>query len=285
MAQAIKPTQIQQLLRSISTAQKAVNEKIMKIKQQLKRLESAPDAPAWITFKRVQTIKELRSPFPTLKQALKHDLLMLKSQLRALDHLAISARTQAAHRARTDFEKRLREILRNAEKSGSLSEEDLIQLRTEAESVVKQFTDVLNAAPSEKHMENVLESLETPLLLGSDPNTGVCNGAFQALAKASEKIVEQKDKIFRKNPSDGNLNGLLQSKSIAQVAGGNAKEYPAGWKPANTTHQVAKGDTLSKISERYYGNMSYWDVIYMENYGFIGDDVRKLRVGITLKIP
>lgn len=59
---------------------------------------------------------------------------------------------------------------------------------------------------------------------------------------------------------------------------------PKGWKPANTTHPVVSGDTLSAIAERYCGNKSFRDVIYYENYGLIRDDVRNLRIGTILKI-
>jgi nucleoid-associated protein YgaU len=50
-------------------------------------------------------------------------------------------------------------------------------------------------------------------------------------------------------------------------------------------HSVAPGDSLSKISERFYGSTGYWDVIYFRNLGTIGGDPDSLRVGTHLEIP
>jgi nucleoid-associated protein YgaU len=285
MIQARNPMQVRQQLHSIRDAQKKIRDKINHIKKQLKRLETLPGTQPWRSFHRAQTVKELKSPFPTLKDALKHDLMVLKSELRNLGRKGISVRIQGADRANKDFEKELEKKLKEAEKDGSLPENELAELRSKAESVVKQYVGILNAAPSEKNIERVLDKLETPLLLGSDTESGTCGEALRAVASAAEKLVVQKEKAFRKNPTADNFDQLLQSKATAATVGGKTQGQPADWKPAQTSHKVIPGDTLSGIAKRYYENMSHWDVIYMENYGVIGDDVRQLRVGITLKIP
>lgn len=285
MNQQISPAQTRQQLQSIRSAQTLVREKIKRIQEQLKRLESEPGSPPWVTFRRVRTVEELRSHHPTLQQALKQDLMLLKSHMRDLGKQVIGLRTKAAKQASRDFARRLEEVLKNAEKTGSLSDAELAELRAEAEDVLKQFVGILNSAPSEKNIELVLGELETPLLLGSDLDSGTTGEALRAVARASEKLVEQKEKAFRNNPTAANLDKLLQSKATAQTVGGQTRDRPKDWKPANTKHPVVAGDTLSSISERYYGDRSHWDVIYYANYGAIGDDVKQLRVGITLAIP
>jgi nucleoid-associated protein YgaU len=37
---------------------------------------------------------------------------------------------------------------------------------------------------------------------------------------------------------------------------------------------VRKGDTLTTIAERVYGNLGHWITLYMENMGLIIDDPR-----------
>jgi len=286
MVQARNPMQVRQQLHSIRHAQKKIRDKIDHIKQQLKRLETIPGTQPWGSFHRTQTVKELKSPFPTLKDALKHDLMVLKSQLRDLGRKTMTVRVQAADKAIRDFEKELEKKLKEAEKDGNLPETELTELRSKAESVIKQYVGILNAVPSGKNIERVLDKLEIPLLLGSDTDSGTCGEALRAVANASEKLEAQKDKAFRKNPTADNFDKLLQSKAIAQMVGGKTRGQPADWKPAQTSHKVKPGDTLSEIAKRYYGNMSHWDVIYIENCGVvIGDDVRQLPVGITLRIP
>jgi hypothetical protein len=287
MIQARNSMQVRQQIQSIRDAQKKIRDKIEHIKQQLRRLETIPGTQPWVSFNRVQTVRELKSPLPhlTLKDVLKHDLMALKSQLRDLDRKSMTVRVQAADGASRDFEKELEKKLKDAEKDGSLPENELAELRSKAESIIKQYVDILNAHPSEKNIERVLDKLETPLLLGSDTDSGICGEALRSVASASEKLVAQKEKTFRMNPTADNFDTLLQSKDTAQLVGGKTRWQPTDWKPARTTHKVVKGDTLSKIAKRYYGSMSHWDVIYMENYGVIGDDVRQLRVDITLRIP
>jgi nucleoid-associated protein YgaU len=272
-------------LHHIRDEQKRIRTKIDKINKQLKRLESVPGAQPWISFHRVQTIEELKSPFPTLKDALKHDLTVLKSKLRDLNRMALATRVQAANRAREDFRREAYEKLKEAEKDGGPTESELADLRSKAESVLKRYVNILKVNPSEKNMENVLANLEAPLVFGSDSDSGVAGEAFHELSSASEKLVTQREKEFRRTPTSENFDKLLGDKERAMLVGGKTQDRPANFKPANTTHIVARGESLSEISRRYYGNQGYWDVIYMENYGVIGNDPDTIQAGITLQIP
>ena len=56
--------------------------------------------------------------------------------------------------------------------------------------------------------------------------------------------------------------------------------------PAATgrTHTVQKGDTLSKISQQYYGNRSRVKDIFNANRGIMSSET-DLKIGTVLKIP
>ena len=50
-------------------------------------------------------------------------------------------------------------------------------------------------------------------------------------------------------------------------------------------HSVAPGDWLSKIAQKYYGNMHKWPVIYEANRDVVGNDPNMIKPGQRLLIP
>jgi len=50
-------------------------------------------------------------------------------------------------------------------------------------------------------------------------------------------------------------------------------------------HSVAPGDWLSKIAQKYYGNMHKWPVIYEANRDMVGNDPNMIKPGQRLLIP
>jgi nucleoid-associated protein YgaU len=68
------------------------------------------------------------------------------------------------------------------------------------------------------------------------------------------------------------------------AASAPAAPAPAAPPPAPRTYRVASGDTLSRISSRYYGTAARWQDIYNANR----DQLRSpdvLPLGVELKIP
>ena len=59
---------------------------------------------------------------------------------------------------------------------------------------------------------------------------------------------------------------------------------PAATAATGRTHTIATGDTLSKISQRYYGTPNRWQEIYNANRAQLGAN-GTLRVGGVLTIP
>jgi nucleoid-associated protein YgaU len=54
---------------------------------------------------------------------------------------------------------------------------------------------------------------------------------------------------------------------------------------AAKTYVVLSGDSLSRIAQKVYGNVSQWPKIYQANKASIGPDPNKSNVGTSLTIP
>ena len=110
--------------------------------------------------------------------------------------------------------------------------------------------------------------------------------ALNAIKEASAIRYSQADNNFRKTPSVKNLDRALHELELTEILGAEVSRKPAGWKPAgNIKHHVRSGDTLSSLSKQYYGNIGYWDIIYFENFGSIGQNPNFLKAGTVLTIP
>jgi nucleoid-associated protein YgaU len=73
--------------------------------------------------------------------------------------------------------------------------------------------------------------------------------------------------------------GQVAAASAVPVA---AAEPPAP--PATKTYVVVEGDTLTRISRKFYGTSGRWDDILKANHGILKDE-KSLVVGSTLTIP
>ncbi len=62
---------------------------------------------------------------------------------------------------------------------------------------------------------------------------------------------------------------------------------PSGGPPASgaTSHTVAAGDSLSKLAQKYYGDMMQWPKIYAANKAVIGPNPNLIKPGQKLVIP
>ncbi|MBN2339058.1 MAG: LysM peptidoglycan-binding domain-containing protein [Acidobacteria bacterium] len=61
------------------------------------------------------------------------------------------------------------------------------------------------------------------------------------------------------------------------------KQVPPSW-DATQVHEVVKGDTLSKIAEKYYGDPGLYPQIFEANRDIL-DDPNLIRIGQKLRIP
>ena len=280
------------LIQEIRNAQKKIEKRIRDIQEQLKKLEDVPSSQPWITKKRTTVIAELRSPHVSLKQALNNDLMLLRQQLRQLNQqvktLKNRAALQNAAQARKDLENKFEEMLKKAERgSGGLSDEEMDVISQQSADVLDKYVTILDTNPTPENVKGVLENIYIPLLSSGSGSAGegAVNRATGALGRASDKIRDKAEKNFRSSPTVDNFDSFLGSQELGQLVGGSELKKPVGWEGVNKVHPVKPGDTLSKISQQYYGKTSYWDIIYMDNYGAIGDDPNDLKVGQELFIP
>jgi len=70
----------------------------------------------------------------------------------------------------------------------------------------------------------------------------------------------------------------------AQAAATAPAPEPAPAAPAPKTYVVVEGDTLTKISRKFYGTTSRWEDILNANHDVLKDE-KSLSIGSTLKIP
>ena len=79
------------------------------------------------------------------------------------------------------------------------------------------------------------------------------------------------------NPGSGN--------TTTQIRGGNTRGLPVS-RPASAPreHVVVQGDSLSRISLRYYGTSNLWQDIYEANRDVLSRE-NVLRPGQRLKLP
>ena len=59
----------------------------------------------------------------------------------------------------------------------------------------------------------------------------------------------------------------------------------SGLKTANFHYSTVSGDTLSRLTLKYYGDAFLWPDLYEINQGVIGPNPDKLNVGVELKMP
>ena len=68
-------------------------------------------------------------------------------------------------------------------------------------------------------------------------------------------------------------------------SGGSSTAPSAPSRGAEETYTVKKGDSLSKIAKRVYGDAQQWRKIYEANRDIVGDNPDLIHPGQTLKLP
>jgi nucleoid-associated protein YgaU len=142
-------------------------------------------------------------------------------------------------------------------------------LTTEKEALVARLAEVESrAANAQAEATRLGESL-TALQRSTGQITGdaLSNRALVQQLQGSNAVLAQENYQLK----------TMLSRSTGGPAAPTAL-------PAARTHIVASGDSLSKISQRYYGTAGRWQEIYNANAGKLGPN-GILRVGTELRIP
>jgi len=189
--------------------------------------------------------------------------------------------------------KGIKKALLDAEKKMLANEDDpqvqsLLKAASKAaDKMLEKSIDQVNANPSEKTLRVMFGDLAASQFLGSEQEEQLTEKAMKAAVKATKIIKDKTEKEFRRVPIKGNFRKLLNKMALHQIVGGSDEDPLQGvirlLPPGKYT--VLPGDSLSKISEKYYGSPGYWDVIYLSNLGLIGNNPDVIRPDITLNIP
>lgn len=165
-------------------------------------------------------------------------------------------------------------------------EEKLISVQTrldklEQELEQKQLSlkETAKSALVQSQQEVEPMAIQAPPLSSPEEAVAMTNQALRemisqaALQTAVEPVVtiEKKEKTQK----------IAKAKTKKQAA---ADKLPLVTSPDSAVYVVQKGDTLSRISQRYYGTPNRWKAIYDANRDRIAN-MNQLKVGTALVIP
>jgi nucleoid-associated protein YgaU len=111
--------------------------------------------------------------------------------------------------------------------------------------------------------------------------------AMKSLLEIVEGMKNKAEKQFRRIPTIENYERMEKVEKLCKNLGGQEIRYPPSvlrTERRGGQYTVQRGDTLSGISQRLYGDPGYWDVIYRNNKKIMGTP-RCLRRGMKLSIP
>lgn len=214
----------------LEAAEKRIQAQIKSVEQQLQSLDRkhVPDSHPWLTFKTVNSIQELKSLHPSLRSALRQDIVEFRDNLRRLKsevQMARQQRTLDKVKARQnlamqhfhDVEQKMADLLRKWKATGKQPEAELEHLLGVAEKVMEEQISVLNGNPSQENMSAVLKSMKTLALFGRDSDKG-----WSALSMASGRRVNMSISKLRDNPTKANVVEVLNRVKEACLLGNDA---------------------------------------------------------------
>jgi hypothetical protein len=156
---------------------------------------------------------------------------------------------------------------------------------SEAAKQVDRAIEDAKKNPCEKTLRGLLGDIAALQWLGGDEEKE--KEGFNAAVECGGKLKDRSEKAFRSKPTKENFKKMLEGKANYQALGGSEKDPLQGvrrLRPAGP-YTVAPGDTLSGISKMFYGSEGYWDVIYFDNQGVIGNNPDLILPIVTLQIP
>jgi nucleoid-associated protein YgaU len=109
----------------------------------------------------------------------------------------------------------------------------------------------------------------------------------QAQDEISQLAVENEQlrtRVAIQSPGPGASRPMPQRPSQVSAASAAPVAAQAPPPPAAKTYVVVEGDTLTKISRKFYGSSGRWEEILKANHDILKDE-KSLVVGSTLKIP
>lgn len=157
--------------------------------------------------------------------------------------------------------------------------------RSEEEATTEKETTTAVASELQE-LQGRVEKLEQMLQGGSIVAVNKPNSPALDVASVNDQALKQ---LIATNTGDeiSNQEAITfpqddQPQASTQVTPPQAQSAPKA--PTSRTYVVQKGDTLSKISQKYYGTTKRWKQIYDANRERISN-INNLKVGTKLEIP
>ncbi|MBN1869684.1 MAG: LysM peptidoglycan-binding domain-containing protein [Candidatus Omnitrophica bacterium] len=97
------------------------------------------------------------------------------------------------------------------------------------------------------------------------------------------KKPSYKESLYEEEDTDYDYGDMTPPKETRIPSAGVSKEAVTPL-PSSSEYTVQKGDTLQKISKKFYDSYSKWPKIYEANKSVISDP-DKIKPGIVLQIP
>jgi hypothetical protein len=157
-------------------------------------------------------------------------------------------------------------------------------VQTAAQKLVERAKQDFTAVPTSANMRKLLGSAARAAVVGNEASAASAIAEFVPWAEKQRDLAEAR---FRKTPTSENFKTLFNLEAnCIRVGGRPMPERPAGLQRVKDgdSHKLAPGESLSLVSQTYYGNFSYWDVIARANVDLI-KDFDFPPAGVTLNVP
>jgi nucleoid-associated protein YgaU len=176
--------------------------------------------------------------------------------------------------------------------------QDKLAVSLRSFSVVQDENSDLKATIEKLTSENAALSQQLELSRSSVATLQVQAAATSQIEPLRTEVRQAQDEISRLASENEQLRTRMSLQApgpgpgkpaptrpgMAQEAPPAAAPAPAPAPPAPKTYVVAEGDTLTRISRKFYGSSSRWEDILNANRDVLKDE-KSLVVGSTLKIP
>jgi nucleoid-associated protein YgaU len=168
-------------------------------------------------------------------------------------------------------------------RSFSVLQDENAELKASVEKLTSDnaaLTQQLDAAHSS------IASLQVQAALTSqiDPLRTELRQAQDESSRLAAENVQMRTRLAIQSPGPGSSRPMPLRPGTAAAISAETPPPAAAAAPAAKTYVVAEGDTLTKISRKFYGSSSHWQDILNANHGVLRDE-KSLVVGSTLKIP
>jgi nucleoid-associated protein YgaU len=139
------------------------------------------------------------------------------------------------------------------------------------EELKAKYQPVLTVVQSKQVQMANLHMQDGKLFMkGTAPSQEAANAVWDAIKRINPKL----DDVIADFPIDTNMKSAMSGMSgMSGESGSNARMY-----------KVKPGDTLSKISQQFFGNPNQYQKIFEANRDKLTDP-NKIQVGQELKIP